>query len=392
MHIGFDVSQTGKDKAGCGYAAYSLVRALASLPAADDDFMLYASFGPYYWDTAAPAPEIARLPRSKLVLKHSSFDEAEEFWRAYDARPVDEPLGAPDIVHSNNFFVPRVLQGARLVYTLYDLSFLHHPEWHTEMNWATTFLGGVYYASLLADGIVAISEHTRDDFLRFFPYFPRERIWAVPLASRFPIEGIKPRPPEPLSFSPREFWLAVGTLEPRKNYPLLLQAYAALVQEYPDAFPLAIAGGQGWRTEYLQAMISSLGLDERVHLLGYVTDAELQWLYANCFAFVYPSLFEGFGLPVLEAMSMGAAVITSDATSLPEVAGDAALLVDPTSVADLAAAMKRLQEDKTLWSELRKAAIERASRFSWQKTAQTVRAIYQEVIDLPKMSRPLLGV
>ena len=384
MRIGFDVSQTGRDKAGCGYAAYSLVRALASLPA-DDDFLLYASFGPYYWDAAAPAPEVARLPRSSVALRHGAFDEAEDFWRAYDARPVDEALGAPDIVHSNNFFVPRVLQDARLVYTLYDLSFLHHPEWHTEMNWATTFLGGVYYASLLADGIVAISEHTRDDFLRFFPYFPGERIWAVPLASRFPIPGIKPRPPESAPLRAKEFWLAVGTLEPRKNYPVLLQAYAALVQEHPDTFPLAIAGGQGWRTEYLRAMIGSLGLDERVYLLGYVTEAELQWLYANCFAFVYPSLFEGFGLPVLEAMSMGAAVITSDATSLPEVAGEAALLVDPTSVANLTAAMERLQKDKSLWAALENAALERASRFSWEKTARTVRDIYQRVMDLPKL-------
>ncbi len=384
MRIGFDVSQTGRDKAGCGYAAYSLVRALTSLPT-DDDFLLYASFGPYYWDAAAPAPEIARLPRSSVALRHGAFDEAEDFWRAYDARPVDEALGAPDIVHSNNFFVPRVLQNSRLVYTLYDLSFLHHPEWHTEMNWATTFLGGVYYASLFADGIVAISEHTRDDFLRFFPYFPRERIWAVPLASRFPLDGVKSHPPASVSLASKEFWLAVGTLEPRKNYPTLLKAYAALVQAHPKTLPLAIAGGQGWRMEYLQSMISALDLEGRVYLLGYVSDAELQWLYANCFAFVYPSLFEGFGLPVLEAMSMGAAVITSDATSLPEVAGEAALLVDPTSVADLVAAMERLQKDKSLWAALQNAALERASRFSWEKTARTVRDIYQRVMDLPKL-------
>ena len=383
MHIGFDVSQTGRDKAGCGYAAYSLVQALVSLPT-DDDFLLYASFGPYYWDAAAPAPEIARLPRSKLLLRHGSLEEVEEFWRAYEMHPVDEPLGTPDIVHSNNFFVPRVLRESRLVYTLHDLSFLHHPEWHTEMNWAVAFLGGVYYASLLADGVIAVSEYTRGDFLRFFPYFPRERVWLVHWASRFPLNGVKSRPPASVSLAPKEFWLAVGTLEPRKNYPTLLKAYAALVRAHPETFPLAIAGGRGWRMEYLQSMISALGLEGRVYLLGYVNDAELQWLYANCFAFVYPSLFEGFGLPVLEAMSMGASVITSNATSLPEVAGDAALLVDPTSVADLAAAMERLQKDKPLWEALQHAALAQASLFSWEKTAHAVREIYQQVMDLPK--------
>lgn len=384
MRIGFDVSQTGKDKAGCGYFADSLMQALYHV-APEYEYLLYASFGPYYWDAQAPNPVFLRLgERVRLHLKHPDFDSAEFFWRHPSTEFWDEPLGMPDLIHANNFFVPYPLRQTRLVYTLYDLSFLHHPEWHTTANWVTTFLGGVYYASLFADGIVAISEYSRQDFLRMFPYFPAERIWVIPLASRFPISGVAPQPPKSAALRPGRFWLAVGTLEPRKNYPTLLRAYAALLQEVPDADPLVIAGGQGWRMEYLQALIASLGLQQRVHLLGYVSDAELQWLYAHCKAFVYPSLFEGFGLPVLEAMSLGAAVITSRATSLPEVAGEAALLVDPHQAEELRDAMLQLHRNPALREDLKSRAFAQAARFSWEKTARQVLAVYERVLSWPK--------
>ena len=384
MRIGFDVSQTGKDKAGCGYFADSLIRALYQV-GPEHEYLLYASFGPYYWDAKAPNPALLRLgEKVRLYLRHSDFESAEFFWRNPPAEAWDEPLGEPDLIHANNFFVPYPLHRTRLIYTLYDLSFLHHPEWHTNANWVTTFLGGVYYASLFADGIVAISEYSRQDFLHMFPYFPPERIWAVPLASRFPLQSEKPRPPRSIDLRPGRFWLAVGTLEPRKNYPTLLQAYASFLREVPEADPLVIAGGQGWRMEYLRELIASLGLQQRVHLLGYVSDPELQWLYSHCKAFVYPSLFEGFGLPVLEAMSLGAAVLTSWTTSLPEVAGEAALLVDPHRVEELRDAMLQLHRNQSLRAELRERALAQAARFSWEHTARQVFAVYERVLSWPK--------
>jgi len=384
MRIGFDVSQTGKDKAGCGYFADSLIQALYRV-APQHEYLLYASFGPYYWDEAAPNSALLRLGKTvRLHLRHADFESAEFFWRHPPAEVWDGPLGMPDLIHSNNFFVPYPLHHTRLVYTLYDLSFLHHPEWHTNTNWVTTFLGGVYYASLFADGIVAISEYTRQDFLRMFPYFPHERIWAVPLASRFPLPDVEPYLPKTVHLRPGRFWLTVGTLEPRKNYPTLLRAYAGLLREEREADPLVIAGGQGWRMEYLQELIVSLGLQQQVHILGYVSDAELQWLYAHCKALVYPSLFEGFGLPVLEAMSLGAAVITSRATSLPEVAGDAALLVDPHRVEEIQAAMLQVHRDHALRAALKERALRQAARFSWESTARQVLAIYDRVLSWPK--------
>jgi glycosyltransferase involved in cell wall biosynthesis len=377
MRIGFDISQTGKDKAGCGYFAYSLAQTFLKI-APEHDYLFYPDFGPYYRDPSVLKGELAL--KAYRIQDYSR--DKKQIWA--QSNDLEFLLGAPDIIHANNFYVPFGLKKTRLVYTLYDISFLHHPEWHTEQNWIVTTLGGVYYASVMADGIIAISEYSKKDFLTMFPYYPNERVYVIPLASRFPLEKIKHPPHFKITLRTGEFWLTVGTMEPRKNYATLLAAYAALLQEHPNTFPLAIAGGQGWRTEYLQSMIRAHGIQDNVYLLGYVSDEELQWLYQNCYAFVYPSLFEGFGLPPLEAMSMGAAVITSSTTSLPEVTSDAALLVSPTNVMELKDAMWRLHHDKDLYLKIKKKALLQAQKFSWERTAQNVLHVYDRVLSLPK--------
>jgi glycosyltransferase involved in cell wall biosynthesis len=174
--------------------------------------------------------------------------------------------------------------------------------------------------------------------------------------------------------------LSVGTLEPRKNIRRLLQAYAILFNKNLTNFPLAIAGGAGWLENELPNFITSLGLKEKVYILGYVNDLQLRWLYHYCFAFVYPSLFEGFGVPVLEAMSMGAGVITSNRTSLPEIIGDAGIQVDPEDVESIAEAMVRLQQDNTLREDLQRRALIRASLFSWEQMARGVLGIYKDLV------------
>jgi glycosyltransferase involved in cell wall biosynthesis len=173
----------------------------------------------------------------------------------------------------------------------------------------------------------------------------------------------------------------VGTREPRKNLRRLLAAYARL--DGDAAVPLALAGADGWLEEGLDDYIHDLGISERVFRLGYVDDATLAWLYGHCLAVVYPSLVEGFGLPVLEAMTLGAAVITSDRSSLPEVAGGAALLVDAASEESLHAAMRQVAGDRRLRERLRGAAAERAAAFSWRASARQVLEIYTEAVARP---------
>jgi glycosyltransferase involved in cell wall biosynthesis len=151
------------------------------------------------------------------------------------------------------------------------------------------------------------------------------------------------------------------------------------------SFPLVLAGGKGWLMEGFDRFIEELGLQQDVILPGYVEETELQWLYQNCFAFLYPSLFEGFGLPVLEAMTLGAPVITSNTTSLPEIVGRAGLLVDPFAEDSIVNAMHQLATGQINREVLREQGVARASEFSWQSTAEQVREIYQQIVEIPHL-------
>ena len=190
-----------------------------------------------------------------------------------------------------------------------------------------------------------------------------------------------------LGVSREGFWLGVGTVEPRKNYRLLIDAYKAVVNRGEDERPLLIAGGKGWLESDIGNFVHANGLADKVKFLGYVTDEQLSMLYSSCFAFVYPSFYEGFGLPVLEAMSCGAAVICSNSTSLPEVAGDAALLIDPKSSRSLQQAMQELLHSRESVCRLRKAGVAQASKFSWRKAARETLQVYGKAMKCPKYSQ-----
>lgn len=389
MRIGFDVSQTGQAKAGCGYVAHNLIEHLArGYPG--DRFLAYRSFGDFFWDpegerhTTVPA-----LPNVEAVPLPAGREEARRFW--HPGRPAPEDaLGAPDLIHSNNFFCPTNLASARLVYTLYDLSFVRHPEWTTEENRAGC-LRGLFDASLCADMILSISDFSRRHFLAEFPHYPADRVRVFPLASRYRDRAPGRRPAAlPDGLEPGGFWLAVGTIEPRKNYTGLLHAYARLKAARPRRrLPLVIAGKAGWLEGPFAALLDGLGLRDDVTVTGYVDDDELKWLFQSCFATVYPSFWEGFGLPPLEALSQGAAVITSDVSSLPEVVGGDALLVDPHDPAAIAGAMERLLDEPALLADLRARAPRRSERFSWDEAARVAHDAYGRALDGPPLAAVL---
>jgi len=378
MKIGFDISQTGRLKAGCGYFAEGLIRHLAAIDS-ENEYILYPTFGDVYWDPdwRAATVQINR-PNFRRGLGHRSFEDMRSFWTNPPA-DLELQLGQADIVHSNNFFCPTVLKKARLVYTLYDLGFMEYPESTTEANRLACF-NGVFYASLHADLVVAISEYSRHHFLEMFPHYPSEGVVVAFPASRFARNDGLARPVNLAFLQPGQFWLNVGTLEPRKNQRRLLQTYARLKAHLGKTFPLLFAGGKGWLVDDLEKNIDVLGLRQDVILLGYVDDTALQWLYQNCFAFIYPSLFEGFGMPVLEAMSLGAPVITSNITAIPEIVGSAALLVDPVNEAELFQSMLRLAESTQMRAILRNQAMRRVAAFSWEATAERVLRCYQDLM------------
>src|SRR5262249_13108037 len=189
-------------------------------------------------------------------------------------------------------------------------------------------------------------------------------------------------PPEPIDRSryglPARYFLFVGTLQPRKNLSRVLRAFARLSATGEGSLGLALAGAAGVGSPDLRRQVDELGSAERVRWLGYVAQGDVPGLYAGATAFVFPSLYEGFGLPVVEAMAWGTPVITSSVSALPEVAGDAAVLVDPYNVEGLARAMQRLLDDAGLRDGLIAAGRQRARRFTWERCAEDVEAVVDE--------------
>lgn len=215
-----------------------------------------------------------------------------------------------------------------------------------------------------------------------------ERVSAIPLAQDAKFQPLAPAEVERFRAKaglPARFLLSVGTLEPRKNLTTLLQAYAR-VRDQLAGIPLVLVGGKGWGYDVLFEQIKSLGLEDRVRLTGFVAPEDLPFYYAAATAFVYPSLYEGFGLPPLEAMGVGTPVITSNAGSLREVAGDAAIAVDALDVAGLAEALVRVVTEESLRDELRRRGFQRAERFSWQRVADQTLDLLQAVGGHPTVS------
>jgi glycosyltransferase involved in cell wall biosynthesis len=382
MRIGFDVSQTGKSKAGCGYFADGLIRELAASDTSNE-YVLYPAVGEFFWDPeCAAATFSSNRPNFRKLKPPSDFDASRRFWRTPGA-DFEQLLGSPDIVHINNFYCPRGMKQARLVYTLYDLSFLQEPGWSTETNRVGCF-HGVFGASINADWIVAISEFSRSHFLSIFPHYPKSRVSVIYPASRFEPAPSDARPERFSMLERGGFWLSVGTIEPRKNHAKLLEGYRTLKAGAGTNLPLVLAGGKGWKMPGFEVMAEGLTIGEDLFLPGYISDADLRWLFRNCFAFVYPSLFEGFGMPVLEALGLGAPVICSNSTSLPEAAGNAALYIDPTDAHSIAAAMDRLARGEANRGRLVSEGYEQAKRFSWANSASRLQELYREAIAQPR--------
>jgi hypothetical protein len=199
------------------------------------------------------------------------------------------------------------------------MGFAVDPTWTTEANRLGCF-EGVFRSAIAADWVVAISEASRLHYLRTFPHFPEERIRVIYPCSRFADSSAQGVRPKALEGQPSAgFWLNVGTVEPRKNQRRLVEAYARYLAAGGTPMPLVLAGGKGWLMEDFQKHLHDLGVQAHVIMTGYVSDEELIWLYRNCYANLYPSLFEGFGLPVLEGMQFGAPTVTTRRAPFPRL-------------------------------------------------------------------------
>lgn len=263
------------------------------------------------------------------------------------------------------------------VITIHDLAFIRFPATFRAYN--RTYLDlATRMSARRAARILTVSEHTRREVIGLLGV-PAERVVVTPNAARRHF-----RPPDPAALAafrahhdlPDRFVLYVGTLEPRKNLTGLLAAYAQVARQTDT--PLLIGGGKGWLYEPVFAQLEQLGLRDRVHFVGYIDEAELPLWYAAATLFVFPSIYEGFGMPPLEAMACGTPVVTSNTSSLPEVVGTAGVMVPPTNIDQLAAAILRVLGDADLRSELRARGLQQAAHFSWRATAERTLAAYAQ--------------
>ena len=283
-----------------------------------------------------------------------------------------------DLFHGTvNALPPRL--PCRSVVTIHDLAFMRWPDQTTRRR--HRYLShAVASAARRADCIIAVSAATKRDIVDLLNVDPA-RIAVTHLGVE---ERFKPASANRIAEVRKRygveapFVLSVGTLEPRKNLPALLRAYARIRDDVPHN--LALAGARGWRSAEFQEAVERANLGDRLRLMGFVDDRDLPALYSAADLFAFPSLYEGFGLPVLEAMACGAPVLTSNASSLPEVAGDAAVLVDPADETALGDALARLLTDRVERDRLIAAGKLRAEQFTWRATARATAAAYRDAM------------
>lgn len=376
MRIGIDFTAAIQQRAGIGRYTRELVRALAGLDDVNQYVLFQAHLGAQV--TAGTWPANFRI-RSIPVTDHW----LSIFWqRLRIPLPVETFTGCIDIFHSPDFVLPPVWR-AHTVLTIHDLSFLTTPETF-EPGLQAYLTQAVPRAVARAGHILADSKSTRDDLVAYLGVAPDRITVAYP--------GVDPdfRPLDDRSIKAvcdryrltRPFILSVSTLQPRKNYPALIEAYARLKSMGGQAteLSLVVVGSKGWLYQEIFETVERLGVSDQVRFLGFVRDEDLPALYNAAEVFALPSLYEGFGLPVLEALACGTPVVTSNVSSLPEVAGDAALLVSPHDVEALSQALYRTLTDRELRVTLRRRGLIQARRFTWQQTASIVAGVYRQLL------------
>ena len=282
-----------------------------------------------------------------------------------------------DVFHGTVNTLPFGIRAATVV-TVHDLAFLKYPEQITGKRYQ--YLRRMIESSVKrSDLVLTPSKSTRSDVINLFGAAP-ELVVATPLGvdPRF-----RPATPDEMTSVVRKYGvvhpyiLSVGTLEPRKNLPMLIRSFAALRDEIPH--DLVLAGPAGWLMEEIERTIADSWIQERIRRIGFVEDADLAALYSGADVVAIPSLYEGFGLPVLEAMASGAPVLTSNVSSLPEIAGDAGILVDPTNLESVVDGLRRVLGSEDLRRQMRAAGPAQAAQFTWARTAAETLVAYRSV-------------
>ena len=375
MRILFDISPAVHRHGGLGRYASELLRALLQIDRANDYHAFYSKLGA----GEQVDPALDRLPAHTLGLPAKPWRMGVLLAELAHI-PMDTWLPPCDLFHATEHLLPP-LQRAGSVFTIHDLIFLRFPEYHLPLN--------RWYLSLMlprflrrADALIAVSENTKRDVVKLMQ-IPPDKITVIyegvnPAYKPLDDRAARDRVREKYNL-PAEYILCFATLEPRKNLLTLLDAYHALLARDQAVPALVLAGRKGWLYQPIFARVHELGLEDRVHFTDWVAEQDAPVIMNMASVFVFPSLYEGFGLPPLEAMACGTPLICSNASSLPEVVGAGGLLFEPRDVGALANALARVLADAELRAQLRGRGIEQARKFTWERAARETLAVYQAV-------------
>jgi glycosyltransferase involved in cell wall biosynthesis len=377
MRVGIDGYPLAEPRTGVGHYTLELARALA-LISPSDQFELVS---PAPFESAAlDEIERAQLPNLRTVNPRASSIRGH--WWAIGL-PLYARRASFDLFHGTNFDLP-LWKRRRSVVTIHDLSALLHPEKHRSRLVRRARLR-LPLVVRIADLIITptesvkrdVCEHlgVRADKVTAIPSAARSSFQPMPIAQTVPIRrrlGIED-----------DFLLFVGTLEPRKNLLTLLKAFEQIISHSAWRPQLVIAGGEGWLMDELFAFMKQATFSDRLRLTGYLPDEDLRALYSSCKVFIYPSVYEGFGLPPLEALACGAPVIAGRIPSLQETLGSAARLVEPLDVDALARSILELLQDGNQRALLKSAGPQHAGKFSWEQTARLTLDVYHQLLKVP---------
>lgn len=371
--IGIDYTAAYEQGAGIGRLVRHLVAALAQA----DPVTPYKLF--VAGATANKLPSVPGANFRWYPTRVSPRWFARLWFRAHLPLPIEAFIGRVKLYHATDFTLPPVLPDTRTILTVHDLSFVRSPE--TLPPPLIKYLNhAVPYSVRRAHHVLADSQATKDDLIELYGT-PEEKITVLlsgvdshfrPIEDAQTLQAVREKykiPDQPYIFS-------IGTVQPRKNYPRLVEALHHLGREFSQV-TLVIAGGKGWLNNTLYETIQRLGMEKRVHLIGFADDTDIPALYSGATVTAYPSLYEGFGFPIVESMACGTPVLTSNVSSMPEVAGDAAVMVNPYDVEALSHRLRVLLTDTSLRETLTLRGFQQAQKFTWEKAAQELKAIYE---------------
>jgi glycosyltransferase involved in cell wall biosynthesis len=367
MNILFDASAAVHQRAGIGRYTQELITALLEIAPQHTYRILYNRSA-----EATPQAPLGTLQRVAIA-------SGDKPWRlrvllAHLLRRPQDRLLPADLFHATDNLLPYLRTPA--VFTLFDLTHHFFPQTQASLN--RHYLQFMLPRFLkAARAVIAISESTRQDAIQLYG-LPSEKIHAIPLGVNAHFRPANPGEMNAIRQKyalPERFLLTVGTIEPRKNLAALLP-----VIQMDDRLHWVIAGKRGWLADDFFRQLEASGCQERVTLLGRTPDADLPALISAARLFAFPSLYEGFGLPVLEAMACGTPVVCSNTSSLPEVVGDAGMLVSAHEPRALHAAITRLWDDDERHADWRARGLKQAAHFSWQRTAQQTLAVYEQIL------------